>query len=205
MKIPNLSEKESRTIIEFLKNPNITDKELASVLEVKSSNGARRYRKKLEEKGILETKVKISPEKFGFPIRFMVLASGSSKKESLEILKIHCLRAQKYLEDVGEVIIIPMGDGHVLIQNILTMEDLKGLIMGYATSLKTYHTYVDLYLPDAFPNIVTESKVIHSSTIEDFLINEKELNDYFVFLPPPDDFGPALKKSILLNKDLRDD
>jgi len=76
------------------------------------------------------------------------------------------------------------------------------MIMAYASSLKAYHTYVDLYLPDAFPGIVTESKLIHSATTENFLIDKKELDEYFVFLPPPDDFGPSLEKSKQLNKEI---
>ena len=194
MELPVLSIKESKALIELMKNPKITDKELASVLGVKSPNGARRYRKKLVDKGILVTKNTPRPEKLGFPIKFLVMVSGSSTKNTLEILKTHVLRAYKYLELMGEVIILPIGQGLILIKDILTIgEPPMGLIIAYATDTKTAHTYVDMYLPDTYPNIKADFKLIHSATVKDFLIDEKELSTYFSYLSPPEALGESIK------------
>lgn len=195
MEIPTLSEKESKALIELMKNPGITDKRLALALGVKTPNGARRYRKKLEEKGIIEPKLVLRPEKLGFPIEFLVTVTADSKKAALETLKTHSMRVGKYLEGVGEMVILPMGTGKILIKEILALEEPPtGLIIARATDLRAAHTYVDIYLPDAFPGVKTDFKFIHSSTVRDYLINVKELETFLSFLPPPDDYGISLKK-----------
>lgn len=190
-----LTQKESKALIELMKNPKITDRELASVLGVKSPNGARRYRKKLEEKGVIEPKIVLRPEKIGFPIEFLVTVTAETKKAALETLKTHFMRVSKYLESVGEMVILTMGNGKVLIKEVLALEEPPtGLIIGRATDLRAAHTYVDIYMPDVFSGIETDFKLIHSTTIRDYLIDIKELENFFSFLPPPDDFGSALKK-----------
>jgi DNA-binding Lrp family transcriptional regulator len=178
-----------------MKNPKITDRELAVALGVKSPNGARRYRKKLEEKGVIKPKMVLSPEKIGFPIEFLVTVTAESKKTALEALKTHLLRVSKYLESIGEMVILTMGNGKVLIKEVLTLEEPPtGLIIARATDLRAAHTYVDIYMPDVYSGIETDFKLIHSSTIRDYLIDTKELENFFSFLPPPDDYGEALKK-----------
>lgn len=182
-----LNEKEAKTLLALMREGRLTNSELKKLLNFKSENSAKYYRRKLEKAKIIEGySAVVNWEKLGLGTKFMIIAE--SDKETLRrIERDHVFSAWEYLKKVGDIVVTPTLFGPVLLKEVMTSYGKVGVILGYACSENAAKYYCEVYLKERYRNIKTKLYILKDTTIKDFFIQRDFLMRYIELSPPTDE------------------
>lgn len=178
---PALNIKKATVLASVMRNGRVGDAELAELLKLKSATAASYYRKDLEKQGIVEgyTAV-VNWKKVGYPTEFIALVEGESAEANVDIEKEFVASLEDYARKKGEVLVLPSGNGRVIISDILACfgERPMTAIIGHATSDQDAIVYSRYYVAEKFTNAKTTFLLVKGRSIQNFFIQ----GDYIDFM-----------------------
>ena len=175
-----LTKKEAKILFMLMKNSRTSDSMLKNLLNCKSENTPKYYRKKLESLGIIERySVVINWERLGFKKKFLIVVECKNKDDFHRIAKRHVFLTKNYLNEKGELVYIETPYGLILLKEVLTTYNGVGIIIGYAQSMDAIKHYVEIYIKEKYPEMrVKEMYIVRDSTVKDFFIHENFVKQF---------------------------
>jgi|Deesub1362A_J573_1020465.scaffolds.fasta_scaffold00094_65 DNA-binding Lrp family transcriptional regulator len=176
---PRLNDRKAITLISLMKNGRISDTELMVHLGLKSANSASYYRKDLEKQGIIEGyTTSVNWTKIGYPTDFVILIEGGSMEANFNIEKEIITSLEDYAKKKGDILILPSGNGRVLIKNITTCfgERPMTIIQGHASSEHDALIYFRYYVAEKFQNAKTTFLLVKGKSIDNHFIKKDYIN-----------------------------
>ncbi|NOZ76737.1 MAG: hypothetical protein GXO65_03485 [Euryarchaeota archaeon] len=176
---PELNERKSVTLYSLMKKGRMTDAELMNYIDLKSANSASYYRRDLEEQGIIKGYTALVDwKKLGYPTEFLVLIEGRDMETNFNIEKEIVSSLEDYIKTKGDVLILPSGNGRVLIANIMTCfgERPLTLIHGHATSEHDALIYFRYYVAEKFVDAKNSFLTVKGKGIENHFIQESYID-----------------------------
>lgn len=176
-----MGERKAISLVSIMKNGRMPDSELMEVLGLRSANSAAYYRKDLEEQGIIKRyTASVNWKKLHYPTEFIILIEGENMEKNFNIEKEIIASLEDYMEEKGDILILPSGNGRVVISNTITCfgERPMTIVMGHATSEHDALIYFRYYIAEKFVDAKTTFLLVKGKGIEDFFIQ----GDYIDFM-----------------------
>jgi DNA-binding Lrp family transcriptional regulator len=178
---PTLNRKKAITLYRVLKDGRVSDTELMNSLGLKSANSASYYRRDLENQGIIQRYTAlIDWRKLGYPAEFVVLIEGRDMETTFHVEKELVASLEDYVQEKGEVFILPSGEGRVVITDLSTCfgERPMTLLRGHATSEQDAIVFSRYYIAEKFTEARMTFLLVKGKGIQEGFIQR----DYLDFM-----------------------
>lgn len=175
---PHLDPKKAIVLLSVLKDGRVSDSDLAAPLELKSANAASYYRKDLEKRGVITGySTLIDWTKLGYSTEFMISIEGVNMEANFDIEKEIVSLLEEYSKKSGEVLVLPSGNGRVIVSTIATCfgERPAIVIFGHATSEQDAIVYSRYYVAERFTNARTTFSLVKGRSIKNYLIQKEHI------------------------------
>jgi DNA-binding Lrp family transcriptional regulator len=183
--VSRLDETDMFILLALLENSEITNAELAKIMNFKDGNSVAYHMRTMEQNKMID-RYTIVPnwKRVGLPTEFIILAEAQNEEQLLEIEKIHVIMTDEYASKNGEIAVIPTISGCVILQNVYHCfgDKTMAIITGRATSDQDAAVYSKNYLVNRYPNIKVSLLMNKYKTISDFFIDRntiKKLKEFF--------------------------
>ena len=186
-----IREKDILALLILMEQGVIENQKLLGELEIRSADledpkSAERYRRALEEKGVIESyPAKINWKKVGYPTEFVIVTTAGKRDILLEIER-ECEAAVEGGEEQNRsnMLVISLGkeDKVILKDVIISGESPAAIISGIATDDGAAMIYANFYLPKKFPGVDTNLLIVNRSAIKDFDFQDKFIESIIPFL-----------------------
>ncbi len=183
--VSHLNETDMFILLTLLADSKITNAELAKILKFKDGNSAAYHTRTMQEDGIID-RYTIVPnwKRVGLATEFIILAEAENEEQLLEIEKIHVVMTDEYASKQGDIAVIPMISGCVILENVYHCfgDKTMAVIIGRATSDQDAAVYCKNYLVNRYPNVKVSLLINKYKTISEFFIDEKvvkRLKEFF--------------------------
>ncbi|MDW7774869.1 MAG: winged helix-turn-helix transcriptional regulator [Methanosarcinales archaeon] len=185
--VTHLNETDIFILLSLMADSKITNNELAKVMDYKDGNSVAYHIRTMQKDGIID-KFTVTPnwKRVGLPTEFSILAEAENEEHLLEIEKLHIKIVDEYLSNQGDMVVIPMITGCVLLENVYHCfgDRTMAVIEGRATSDQDAAVYSKNYLVNRYPNVKVSLLINKYKTISDFFINKhtiEKLKEFFQF------------------------
>ncbi|MCL7475695.1 MAG: winged helix-turn-helix transcriptional regulator [ANME-2 cluster archaeon] len=185
--VTHLNETDIFILLSLMADSKITNNELAKVMDYKDGNSVAYHIRTMQKDGIID-KFTVTPnwKRVGLPTEFIILAEAENEEQLLEIEKLHIKIVDEYLSNQGDMVVIPMITGCVLLENVYHCfgDRTMAVIEGRATSDQDAAVYSKNYLVNRYPNVKVSLLINKYKTISDFFINKhtiEKLKEFFQF------------------------
>ena len=135
--VSHLNETDMFILLTLLANSKITNAELAKIMKFKDGNSAAYHIRTMQQEGIID-RYTIVPnwKRVGLATEFIILAEAENEEQLLEIEKIHVVMTDEYASKQGDIAVIPMISGCVILENVYHCfgDRTMAIISGRATS-----------------------------------------------------------------------
>ncbi|MBW6518923.1 MAG: winged helix-turn-helix transcriptional regulator [ANME-2 cluster archaeon] len=182
-----LDETDIFILLSLMADSKITNNELAKVMDYKDGNSVAYHIRTMQKDGIID-KFTVTPnwKRMGLPTEFIILAEAENEEQLLEIEKLHIKIVDEYLSKQGDMVVIPMITGCVLLENVYHCfgDRTMAVIEGRATSDQDAAVYSKNYLVNRYPNVKVSLLINKYKTIGDFFIHKhtiEKLKEFFQF------------------------
>lgn len=117
--VSHLDETDMFILLALLTDSKITNGELARMLKFKDGNSVAYHTRTMQEKGMID-RYTIVPnwKRVGLPTEFIILAEAENEEQLLEIEKVHIIMTDEYASKQGDIAVIPMISGCVILQDV---------------------------------------------------------------------------------------
>lgn len=183
--VSRLDETDMFILLALLENSEITNAELAKIMNFKDGNSVAYHMRTMEQNKMID-RYTIVPnwKRVGLPTEFIILAEAENEEQLLEIEKIHVIMADEYASEQGDIVVIPMISGCVVLKDVYKCYGDKNMavITGRATSDQDAAVYAKNYLVARYPDIKISMLISKYKTISDFFINKnavEKLKEFF--------------------------
>jgi DNA-binding Lrp family transcriptional regulator len=178
-----LNEKQAKTLLSLMRDGRLKDSELKEILGVKSDNAAAYHRRRLEKNEIIKRyRAVVNWGKLGYKKKFIILVETDDEKTFHAVVKNHILVTSEYLKRRGDVVILPVVFGEVILKDVLTCYGATGVIIGYATCEEAAKNYAEVYLKQIHPKIRTQLFLLKDMTIDDFFVQKDFIKRFLKML-----------------------
>lgn len=188
--VSHLDETDMFILLALLTDSKVTNGELARMLKFKDGNSVAYHTRAMQQEGIID-RYTIVPnwKRAGLPTEFIILAEAEDEEQLLEIEKVHIIMTDEYASKHGDVAVIPMISGCVILQDVYHCfgDRTMAVITGRATSDQDAAVYCKNYLVTRYPNIKVSLLINKYRTISDFFIDKnaiKKLKEFFRIAKP---------------------
>lgn len=186
-------------LLALLENSEITNAELAKIMNFKDGNSVAYHMRIMEQNKMID-RYTIVPnwKRVGLSTEFIILAEAENEEQLLEIEKIHIVMTDEYASKHGDIAVIPTISGCVILQNVYHCfgDKTMAIITGRATSDQDAAVYCKNYLVNRYPNIKVSLLMNKYKTIGDFFIDKntiEKLKEFFL-IGRSDDPDAVLKE-----------
>lgn len=183
--VSHLNETDMFILLTLLADSKITNAELAKIMKFKDGNSAAYHIRTMQQEGIID-RYTIVPnwKRVGLATEFIILAEAENEEQLLEIEKIHVVMTDEYASKQGDIAVIPMISGCVILENVYHCfgDRTMAIITGRATSDQDAAVYCKNYLVNRYPNVKVSLLINKYKTISDFFIDMKviqRLKEFF--------------------------
>ncbi|MCZ7401704.1 MAG: hypothetical protein O8C61_05735 [Candidatus Methanoperedens sp.] len=183
--VSRLDETDMFILLALLQDSEITNAELAKIMNFKDGNSVAYHMRTMEQNKMID-RYTIVPnwKRVGLPTEFIILAEAENEEQLLEIEKIHMIMTDEYASKQGDIAVIPTISGCVILQNVYHCfgDKTMAIITGRATSDQDAAVYSKNYLVNRYPNIKVSLLMNKYKTISDFFIDKnaiKKLKEFF--------------------------
>lgn len=183
--VSHLNETDMFILLTLLANSKITNAELAKIMKFKDGNSAAYHIRTMQQEGIID-RYTIVPnwKRVGLATEFIILAEAENEEQLLEIEKIHVVMTDEYASKQGDIAVIPMISGCVILENVYHCfgDRTMAIITGRATSDQDAAVYCKNYLVNRYPNVKVSLLINKYKTISEFFIDKKviqRLKEFF--------------------------
>jgi DNA-binding Lrp family transcriptional regulator len=181
-----LDETDMAILLILLANSNVTNAELAKILEFKDGNSISYHTRSMQQEGIIDRYTIIPDWKLiGLGTEFIILAEAENEEQLLDIEKTHVFMADEYCSKMGDIVVTPTISGCIILQDVYHCfgDKTMAIIIGRASSDQDAAVYCKNYLTSRYPKIKTSLLINKYRTINDFIIDEraiKKLKKFFL-------------------------
>ncbi len=183
--VSHLNETDMFILLTLLADSKITNAELAKILKFKDGNSVAYHTRTMQQEGIID-RYTIVPDwkRIGLATEFIILAEAENEEQLLEIEKIHVVMTDEYASKQGDIAVIPMISGCVILENVYHCfgDKTMAIITGRATSDQDAAVYCKNYLVNRYPNVKVSLLINKYKTISEFFIDKKvvkRLKEFF--------------------------
>ncbi|MBA4322607.1 MAG: hypothetical protein C0408_07305 [Odoribacter sp.] len=180
-----LDENDIYILLTLLCNSKTTNAELAKIMKFKNGNSIAYHTRIMQQEEIIE-RYTIVPgwKRIGLPTEFIILAEAENEEHLLEIEKMHVIMTDEYASKQGDIAVIPMISGCVILENVYHCfgDRTMAIITGRATSDQDAAVYCKDYLVNRYPNVKVSLLINKYKTISGFFIDKKvikRLKEFF--------------------------
>lgn len=186
-------------LLTLLFDCKIANSDLAKLMQFSDGNSVAYHIRTMHKTGAIK-RFTITPnwKQLGLPTEFVILAEAENEAQLLEIEKLHVSFVDDYVSREGEMMVIPMISGFVLLQNVYHCfgDKTMAIITGRATSDQDAAVFGKNYLVNLYPNVKLSLLINKYRTIGDFFIDEHAIAKLkeFLHINRTDDATDALGK-----------
>ncbi len=188
--VSHLNETDMFILLTLLADSTMTNAELAKILKFKDGNSVAYHTRTMQQEGIIG-RYTIVPnwKRIGLATEFVILAEAENEKQLLEIEKMHVIMTDEYATKQGDIAVIPMISGCVILENVYHCfgDRRMAIITGRATSDQDAAVYSKNYLVNRYPNVKVSLLINKYKTISEFFIDKnaiKRLKEFFNLAKP---------------------
>ncbi len=190
--VSHLDETDMFILLTLMSDSTMTNAELAKILKFKDGNSVAYHTRTMRQEGIIG-RYTIVPnwKRIGLATEFVILAEAENEKQLLEIEKMHVIMTDEYATKQGDIAVIPMISGCVILENVYHCfgDRRMAIITGRATSDQDAAVYGKNYLVNRYPNVKVSLLINKYKTISEFFIDKnaiKRLKEFFNLAKPGD-------------------
>ncbi len=190
--VSHLDETDMFILLTLMSDSTMTNAELAKILKFKDGNSVAYHTRTMRQEGIIG-RYTIVPnwKRIGLATEFVILAEAENEKQLLEIEKMHVIMTDEYATKQGDIAVIPMISGCVILENVYHCfgDRRMAIITGRATSDQDAAVYSKNYLVNRYPNVKVSLLINKYKTISEFFIDKnaiKRLKEFFNLAKPGD-------------------
>ncbi len=166
-------------LLYLFRDSSLTDSKIKEMMGFSSVTSASHYRKQLESRGLIKRyALDIDWEKLGYKTKFLILVEAEDKDTLHQVAKDHVLAAEEYAKRVGEIILVPIPFGKVVLKDVMTFFGELGIITGIAPSDDAAKMYAEVYLKERYPRAKITINLIKDVTVKDFLLQSEFIKAY---------------------------